>query len=40
MTAVVVVLLVTGATLLVAEAHMTSYGVLGVAGIAALAARI
>ena len=38
MTALTVALLVTGAALLVAEAHMASYGVLGVAGVCALAA--
>jgi membrane-bound ClpP family serine protease len=38
MTALAVALLITGALLLVAEAHVVSYGVLGVAGIAALAA--
>jgi membrane-bound ClpP family serine protease len=38
MTALAVVLLITGALLLVAEAHVVSYGVLGLAGIAALAA--
>jgi membrane-bound serine protease (ClpP class) len=37
MTALIVVLLVLGAALLVAEAHVVSYGVLGVAGIALLA---
>jgi membrane-bound serine protease (ClpP class) len=36
MTALVVALLVTGASLLIAEAHVTSYGVLGAAGLAAL----
>lgn len=40
MTALIVALLVTGASLLVAEAHVASYGVLGAAGIAALAAGI
>jgi membrane-bound serine protease (ClpP class) len=38
MTALIILLLVTGAALLVAEAHVTSYGVLGLAGIAALVA--
>jgi membrane-bound serine protease (ClpP class) len=38
MTALTAVLLVTGAVLLVAEARVTSYGVLGFAGIAALVA--
>jgi membrane-bound ClpP family serine protease len=37
MTALIVVLLVTGASLLIAEAHVVSHGVLGLAGIAALA---
>lgn len=37
MTALIVTLLVTGASLLVAEAHLTSYGVLGMAGVVALA---
>jgi membrane-bound serine protease (ClpP class) len=37
MNAVVVLLLVTGAALLVAEAHLASYGLLGVAGALALA---
>jgi membrane-bound ClpP family serine protease len=37
MTALIVALLVTGAALLAAEAHVTSYGVLGVSGIVALA---
>jgi membrane-bound serine protease (ClpP class) len=37
MTAVVIVLLVTGAILLVAEAHVASYGLLGLAGALALA---
>jgi membrane-bound serine protease (ClpP class) len=37
MTAVVVALLVTGAALMVAEAHVASYGLLGVAGALALA---
>jgi membrane-bound serine protease (ClpP class) len=38
MTTLAVALLMTGAVLLIAEAHVVSYGVLGVAGIAALAA--
>jgi membrane-bound ClpP family serine protease len=38
MTALIVALLVTGASLLVAEAHLPTYGVLGVAGVLALAA--
>jgi membrane-bound ClpP family serine protease len=38
MTALIVVLLVTGASLLIAEAHLASYGILGVTGIALLAA--
>jgi membrane-bound ClpP family serine protease len=38
MIALIILLLVTGAALLVAEAHVTSYGVLGLAGIAALVA--
>jgi len=38
MTALIVALLVTGAALLVAEAHVVSYGVLGISGILALAA--
>src|SRR5215217_9584192 len=37
MSAVVVALLVTGAILLVAEAHVASYGLLGLAGALALA---
>src|SRR5918999_1201997 len=37
MTALIIALLVTGAALLAAEAHVTSYGVLGVSGIVALA---
>lgn len=37
MTALIVVLLVLGASLLVAEAHVASYGILGVAGVALLA---
>jgi membrane-bound ClpP family serine protease len=36
MTALIVALLLTGAALLVAEAHLASYGVLGVAGVCAL----
>jgi membrane-bound serine protease (ClpP class) len=40
MTALIVVLLVTGASLLVVEAHLASYGVLGAAGVAALASGI
>lgn len=36
MTALIVALLVTGALLLVAEAHLTSYGVLGITGVLAL----
>jgi len=38
MTAQIVALLVTGASLLIAEAHVASYGLLGAAGVAALAA--
>jgi membrane-bound ClpP family serine protease len=38
MTALIVALLVTGAALLVAEAHLASYGVLGIAGVFALVA--
>ena len=38
MTALAVALLVTGAALLVAEAHLTSYGVLGLTGTLALVA--
>ena len=38
MTALAVALLVTGAVLLVAEAHLTSYGVFGIAGTLALVA--
>jgi membrane-bound serine protease (ClpP class) len=38
MTALIVALLVVGALLLVAEAHLVSYGVLGVAGVLALIA--
>jgi len=38
MTALAVALLVTGAALLVAEAHLASYGVLGIAGALALVA--
>ena len=37
MTALIVALLVLGASLLVAEAHVASYGILGVAGVALLA---
>ena len=37
MTALIVALLVTGASLLVAEAHVPSYGVLGITGVALLA---
>jgi membrane-bound ClpP family serine protease len=37
MTALTVVLVVLGASLLIAEAHVASFGVLGIAGIAALA---
>jgi membrane-bound ClpP family serine protease len=37
MTALIVVLVVLGASLLIAEAHVASFGVLGVSGIAALA---
>jgi membrane-bound serine protease (ClpP class) len=37
MTALIVVLVVLGASLLIIEAHVASYGVLGVLGIAALA---
>jgi membrane-bound serine protease (ClpP class) len=40
MTALIVVLLVIGASLLVAEAHLASYGVLGVAGLAAVVGGI
>jgi membrane-bound serine protease (ClpP class) len=40
MTALVVVLLVAGASLLVAEAHVASYGVLGLAGAACLTAGV
>jgi membrane-bound serine protease (ClpP class) len=40
MTVVVLVLLVTGASLLVAEAHVASYGILGLLGAAALAAGV
>jgi membrane-bound serine protease (ClpP class) len=40
MSAVVVVLLVTGASLLVAEAHVVSYGLLGLLGAIALAAGV
>ena len=38
MTALIVALVVLGASLLIAEAHVVSYGLLGVAGIGALAA--
>jgi membrane-bound serine protease (ClpP class) len=38
MTAPIVALLITGALLLIAEAHLASYGVLGVAGVLALLA--
>jgi membrane-bound serine protease (ClpP class) len=38
MTALAVALMVTGAALLVAEAHLASYGLLGVAGVLALGA--
>jgi membrane-bound ClpP family serine protease len=38
MIALIFALLVTGAALLVAEAHLTSYGVLGLGGVALLAA--
>ena len=37
MTALILALLVTGASLLVAEAHVPSYGVLGITGVALLA---
>ena len=37
MTALIVALLVTGGSLVVAEAHLPSYGVLGITGVAALA---
>jgi membrane-bound ClpP family serine protease len=40
MTVPIVVLLVVGAALLVAEAHIVSYGVLGSAGVAALAVGV
>jgi membrane-bound ClpP family serine protease len=40
MTALIFALLVTGASLLIAEAHVVSYGVLGAAGVAALAAAV
>jgi membrane-bound ClpP family serine protease len=40
MTAVVVALLVTGAALMVAEAHVASYGLLGVAGALVLAGGV
>jgi membrane-bound serine protease (ClpP class) len=38
LTALIIALLVAGASLLIAEAHVVSYGVLGVAGVAALVA--
>jgi membrane-bound serine protease (ClpP class) len=38
MTALIVALLVTGASLLVAEAHLPTYGLLGITGVALLAA--
>jgi membrane-bound serine protease (ClpP class) len=38
MTALIIALLIVGAALLVAEAHVVSYGVLGIAGVAALVA--
>jgi membrane-bound serine protease (ClpP class) len=38
MTALILASLVTGASLLVAEAHLASYGLLGIAGVLALAA--
>jgi len=38
MTALIVVLVVVGASLVIAEAHLASYGLLGIAGIAALSA--
>jgi membrane-bound serine protease (ClpP class) len=38
MTALSIVLMITGAVLLVAEAHVVSYGVLGVAGVLSLVA--
>ena len=37
MTALIVASLVVGASLLVAEAHLASYGLLGIAGVLALA---
>ena len=40
MTALIVVLLIAGASLLVAEAHLASYGVLGVAGLASVAGAL
>src|SRR4051794_7781419 len=40
MTALIVLLLVAGASLLVAEAHVASYGALGLAGIACLGAGV
>ena len=38
MTALILALMVTGAALLVAEAHTTAYGALGVTGVLALVA--
>jgi membrane-bound serine protease (ClpP class) len=38
MTALIIVMVVLGASLLVAEAHVVSFGVLGIAGVALLAA--
>jgi membrane-bound ClpP family serine protease len=38
MTAVIVALVVLGASLLIVEAHLASYGLIGLAGVAALAA--
>ncbi len=40
MTALIVLLLVAGASLLVAEAHVASYGALGLAGVACLTAGV
>jgi membrane-bound serine protease (ClpP class) len=40
LTALIAVLLVTGAVLLVVEAHVTSFGLLGVAGLTALGAGV
>ncbi|TMM03267.1 MAG: serine protease, partial [Actinobacteria bacterium] len=40
MTAIIVLLLVAGASLLVAEAHVASYGALGLAGVACLTAGV